>query len=132
MELMTAVQTVLRKYVDFSGRANRPEYWWWVLALVIATIVVAIVEGVILAPMLGFEVFASEAGQPLQLLLSLAAFLPSLAVAVRRLHDVDRSGWWYLIVLVPLVVFLVLLYWFVQPGTEGGNQFGPESDLTLS
>ena len=74
--------------------------------------------------MLGFEPFAEEAGQPLRMLAGLALFLPTLAVTVRRLHDIDRSGWWYLLSLIPIIGILVLLYWYIQPGTEGPNQFG--------
>ena len=55
---------------------------------------------------------------------SLVLLLPSLAVAVRRLHDIDRSGWWYLIIVIPIIGPLVLLYWYIQPGTDGSNQFG--------
>ena len=58
-------------------------------------------------------------------LFSLAMFLPSLAAGVRRLHDLDKSGWWYLLVLIPIIGALVLLYFFVQKGTAGANRFGP-------
>jgi len=124
MNIQTAVKTVLGKYATFTGRAARSEFWWYTLFLFSLSLVLAITEGAILAPMSGFEAFAPEAGQPLRLLMSLALFLPSLAVTVRRLHDTDRSGWWYLIVLVPIIGILVLLYWYIQPGTEGPNQFG--------
>ena len=124
MNMQTAVKTVLSKYATFSGRAARPEFWWYTLAVVILSIFLSIIEGAVLAPMLGFEPFAQEAGQPLRWLSSLILFLPSLAVAVRRLHDIDRSGWWYLIILVPIIGALVLLYWYIQRGTDGPNQFG--------
>ena len=124
MNMQTAVKTVLGKYATFSGRAPRSEFWWFTLAVIILSIIVSIIDGAVVAPMLGFEAFAEEAGEPLRVIESLALLLPSLAVAVRRLHDIDRSGWWYLIIIVPIIGPLVLLYWYIQPGTDGSNQFG--------
>jgi uncharacterized membrane protein YhaH (DUF805 family) len=123
-KMIEAVQTVLRKYAVFSGRASRSEYWWWILFVVIVSIVSQIIDGAVVAPALGFQAFEEGAGQPLSVLVSLALLLPGLGVAVRRLHDIDRSGWWFLLILVPIVGFLILLYWFVQPGTKGDNQYG--------
>ena len=125
MNMTTAVSTVLGKYATFEGRASRSEYWWFILACFLLAIVVGIIEGAVLAPMLGFEAFDPEAGSPMSMIVSLALFLPTLAVAIRRLHDLDRSGWWYLIGFVPVIGFFVLIYWYVQPGTAGDNQFGP-------
>jgi len=124
MNLKTSVTTVLGKYATFTGRATRSEYWWYILAFALLGAVLAVIEGSLIAPMLGFEPFAEEAGQPLRMLAGLALFLPTLTVTVRRLHDVDRSGWWYLLSLIPVIGILVLLYWYIQPGTEGPNQFG--------
>lgn len=124
MNMPDAVRTVLGKYVTFSGRASRPEFWWYYLFLFLLYFVAAAVEGYLLAPMLGLTPFAPESGQPVQVILSLALFLPTLAVAVRRLHDIDRSGWWYLVGLVPIIGTLVLLWWFTRPSSEGPNQFG--------
>ena len=124
MDMQTSVKTVLAKFATFDGRAPRSEYWWFILAFILLSLVLGIIEGAIIAPMLGFEAFADEAGQPLRVIISLIFLLPCLAVSVRRLHDIDRSGWWYFIVFVPLIGGLVLLYWFIQPGSEGSNQFG--------
>jgi uncharacterized membrane protein YhaH (DUF805 family) len=124
MNMQTAVKTVLSKYATFSGRAPRSEFWWFTLAVIILSIIVSIIDGAVVAPMLGFEAFAEEAGDPLRMIVSLALLLPSLAVAVRRLHDIDRSGWWYFIIVIPIIGPLVLLYWYIQPGTDGSNQFG--------
>ena len=124
MNMQTAVKTVLGKYATFSGRASRSEFWWFTLAVLILSIIVSIIDGAVVAPMLGFEAFADEAGEPLRVIESLVLLLPSLAVAVRRLHDIDRSGWWYLIIVIPIIGPLVLLYWYIQPGTDGSNQFG--------
>ena len=125
MNMPTAVTSVLGKYATFGGRASRSEYWWFILAFFLLAIVVSIFEGAVLAPMLGFEAFDPEAGSPMSMIVSLALFLPTLAVAIRRLHDLDRSGWWYLIGFVPLIGVFILIYWYVQPGTPDDNQYGP-------
>jgi uncharacterized membrane protein YhaH (DUF805 family) len=112
MDFATAVRTVvMQKYANFSGRAIRSEYWWFVLAYIVAYLVVAIVDYV-----LGVQLLTA--------ILSLALLIPSIAVGVRRLHDLDKSGWWLLLGLIPLVG-LILIYWFAQPGTPGPNRFGP-------
>lgn len=124
MTMAEAVKTVLGKYATFSGRAARPEYWWWVLATIILITVLSLIDGAIIAPMMGFEAFHKDAVEPLSGIGSLAILLPQLAVGVRRLHDIDRSGWWLLLGLIPIVGTLVLLYFLVQPGTVGSNRFG--------
>jgi len=124
MDMKTAVTTVLSKYATFQGRAARPEYWWWVLATLILFIALGLLDGVIFAPMMGYEAFSEDAGQPLSFFASLALLLPNLAVAVRRLHDTDRSGWWLLLGFIPLIGTLVLLFFMIQRGTDGANRFG--------
>lgn len=124
MDMKTAVWTVLGKYATFSGRAARPEYWWWVLATIILFVGLALVDGLVFAPMMGHEAFAEDAGEPLSTLASLALLLPNLAVGVRRLHDIDKSGWWLLLGFIPLLGTLVLIYFMVQPGTDSSNRFG--------
>jgi uncharacterized membrane protein YhaH (DUF805 family) len=104
----------LHKYVDFSGRAPRAEYWWFYLATTIGSIVASILDSI-----LGL-------GSILVILFVLAILLPSIAAGVRRLHDTDRSGWWLLIGLIPLIGIIVLLVFFVMPGTTGDNRFGPD------
>jgi uncharacterized membrane protein YhaH (DUF805 family) len=118
-----AVATCLAKYVTFQGRAHRPEYWWWmlfVILFVIAVWIIALILYVVLgagiAIIFGLVAFA-------------ATILPSLAVAVRRLHDVDRGGGWWFIQLVPVIGPYWFLYFMVQPGTvrdpsPGPNRFG--------
>ena len=128
MNMPTAVKTVLGKYATFSGRATRSEYWWWTLAVILLMLALGMIDGVVIAPLLGFEPGAEEAGQPLSTLTSLALLLPNIAVTVRRLHDKDKSGWWCLLALVPVIGILVLLFWYVQAGTPGDNRFGPEVD----
>ncbi|WP_375691471.1 DUF805 domain-containing protein [Pseudooceanicola sp. LIPI14-2-Ac024] len=128
MDFVTAVKMVLGKYATFSGRAKRPEFWWFVLFVILAGLVVGILD----AMLFGASDAASAAAgysvqsEPLSALFALAVFLPYLAVAVRRLHDIDKSGWWVLIGLIPLVGWIVLLIFYVRRGTEGDNRFGPE------
>lgn len=124
MSFTEAIRTVLSKYATFSGRAARPEYWWWVLFAFLVNVATSLIDGAVIAPALGFAYFAEEAGQPLTFLMVLALLLPNLAVGARRLHDMDRSGWWQLIALVPFIGVLVLIYWMVQRGTDGSNRFG--------
>lgn len=123
MNMIEAVKTVFTKFYTFSGRASRPEFWWYYLFLILLYIVAALLEGFVIHPLLGFEPFAPEGGQPIQVLLAISLFLPTLAVAIRRLHDIDRSGWWYLVGLVPIIGTLVLLWWFTRPSDEGPNRF---------
>ena len=102
---------VLKNYVTFTGRANRPEYWYFVLVNFIVAVLIGIVGVMVHLPVLS-DIY------------SLAVLLPSLAVGARRLHDTDRSGWWLLIGLVPLIGFIVLIVFFVQKGTEKEIRFG--------
>ena len=123
MNMMTAVQTVLAKYATFNGRATRPEYWWWILAMVILFTVLGLIDGAVIAPLLGFEAFDPEAAQPVSFVASLGLLLPNLAVSARRLHDTDRSAWWLLLGLVPVIGTLVLLFFYIQRGSDGPNRF---------
>lgn len=121
MGFQEAVRKCLSNYVNFTGRARRPEYWWFALFLFAGNIVFGIIDRTLFG--------TNELGDPngvLGVLFSLAMLLPAIAVAVRRLHDRDMSGWWYLLVLIPLVGWLILLFFFVQKGTDGPNRFGEE------
>ncbi len=111
-----AIATCFRKYVVFAGRARRPEYWYWVLFQVLVGIAGTILD---------LSLFQTAEGL-FNALTSLALFLPGLAVTVRRLHDIDRPGWWILISIVPLVGAIVLLIMTCTRGTAGPNRFGPE------
>jgi uncharacterized membrane protein YhaH (DUF805 family) len=113
-----AIATCFRKYVDFTGRATRPEYWFFVLFYTLVVIVLVTIDLIIFGPENGIL--------PLTWLAALVFFLPLLAVAVRRLHDQDRSGWMILLYFIPLagpIIFIVLM---CLRGTPGENRFGPE------
>ena len=109
----------LKKYATFSGRAQRAEYWYFVLFYILIFIGLSILDG-----MTGS--FSEAAGMGfLGGIFSLALLLPSIAVGVRRLHDTGRSGWWLLLALIPLIGAIVLLVFTVQDSTPGENQYGP-------
>jgi uncharacterized membrane protein YhaH (DUF805 family) len=108
----------LRKYATFTGRGPRAEYWWFFLFCTL--IQVPVMVGVTLAS-------GAHTGIRAGNVVSLAVFLPSLACSVRRLHDRDKSGWWLLIALIPLVGAIILLVWYCTRGTQGVNRFGPEN-----
>jgi len=110
LEYYTAV---LKNYAGFAGRARRAEYWMFALINAIISIVLAVVDMTV------------GLGGALQGLYGLAVLIPSLAVGVRRLHDTNRSGWWLLIVLIPVLGWIALLVFFVQDSDAGDNQYGP-------
>ncbi len=103
---------VLQNYAVFSGRARRKEYWMFVLFNMIVSIALAVIEGVIGGPGIAVIIY------------SLAVMIPSIAVAVRRLHDTSRSGWWIFITLIPLIGSIVILIFLVLDSAEGDNDYG--------
>ena len=111
-----SVRTVFKKYATFTGRARRPEYWWFVLFNFIGNFVLSIIDAM---------VFGSGDTGPLSGLFSLAILIPSIAVGARRLHDIGRSGWWLLIGLIPLLGWIILIIWLVKKGDEHPNEYGP-------
>ncbi|MXY98580.1 MAG: DUF805 domain-containing protein [Gemmatimonadetes bacterium] len=113
---------VLKKYAVFEGRARRKEYWMFFLfSVVIVTILTVIDEFMGLK----FELGGEDLGF-LSTLYYLGIAIPYLAVIVRRLHDTDRSGWWILISLIPLIGGIILLVFTIIEGTKGDNRFGPD------
>ncbi|HEX8973658.1 DUF805 domain-containing protein [Oryzihumus sp.] len=115
MSFADAFRTCMSKYATFSGRARRSEYWFFYLAFIL---VYGILFG--LASATGKPVLSVIAG-----LVVLAFVLPMIAATVRRLHDTGRSGWWYLIGLVPFVGGIVLLVFTCQDSVPGDNAWGP-------
>lgn len=115
---------VLKNYATFSGRARRKEYWFFVLFNLIVSIVLGFIDGIT-------GLFYPEAGIGLLGgIYSLAVLLPSLAVSVRRLHDTDRSGWWLLIVLVPLIGAIALIVFLALDSKPEKNEYGENPKLT--
>ena len=110
MDFVEATKTCLRKYATFGGRASRSEYWWFFLFGLLA------------------GTAASLFSEKLNALVSLLLLLPSTAVGARRLHDIGRTGWWLLLWLIPVVGWIPLLYWAVQPSGPA-NQYGGGPEL---
>jgi uncharacterized membrane protein YhaH (DUF805 family) len=109
MSYFDAVAAGFRNYFDFEGRATRPEFWWFVLFLFLLGLGTAVAD-------MSFGL-ASPDGMmagPINTIGSLVTFIPSLSIGARRLHDVGRSGWWQLIALTGIGIF-VLIYWWCQP-----------------
>lgn len=118
----TSVKRALSRYVDFAGRAPRAEFWWWILFTLLVQLATQTLDAAIFGT-------GPDAGQPISMLVSLGILLPNIAVAIRRLHDTGRTGWWLLIALVPVLGILVLIYFYIQPSEEGDNAYGPPDPL---
>lgn len=103
-----------KKYAVFSGRAGREEYWYFVLFNILANILLTIIAGVV----------SAEVGFGLLGLYALAVLIPGLAVSIRRLHDTNRSGWWLLVSLIPVIGPFVLLFFMLQGSQPDENQYG--------
>ena len=106
MNFGQAISTCFSKYATFSGRASRPEFWWFFLFQILVSVA------------------ASMLGDTVSGLVGLALLLPALAVGARRLHDIGKSGWWQLIMLT-VIGWLVLIYWWAQPARDAGNNDEP-------
>jgi uncharacterized membrane protein YhaH (DUF805 family) len=109
----------LKKYAVFSGRARRKEYWFFVLFSVIITLALSFFDSLV-----GLFDVASGIGL-LSGIYSLAVLIPSISVGVRRLHDTNRTGWWLLISLVPLLGIIILIVLMVLDSQSGDNEYGP-------
>jgi uncharacterized membrane protein YhaH (DUF805 family) len=117
---MTWFISAVKKYAVFRGRSRRKEYWYFVLVAVLASGLLRLVDTA-----LGLNFGDRSTYGALQSLWWLVLLIPSLAVAVRRLHDTDRSGWW-LINLVPVIGFIVFVVFAAQAGTPGPNRYGAD------
>jgi uncharacterized membrane protein YhaH (DUF805 family) len=116
MSFSEAVKDGFDHYVNFEGRASRSSFWWWVLFVIIVSIVANILDSAIDA-----TIFSVIAG--------LGLLLPGLSKAIRRLHDTGRTGWWVLIGLIPLIGFIVLLIFYLEKSEPTENQYGaPPAD----
>ena len=121
---MQWLKEVIAKYATFSGRARRREYWRFILYYLLTYLL-----------LLGVDVVTGTFNMETQLgflsgLFLLFMVIPAIAVAVRRLHDTERSGWGVLLALLPLIGQLVLLFFFIQEGDEGSNAYGPDPKST--
>ncbi|MFM5886317.1 MAG: DUF805 domain-containing protein [Novosphingobium sp.] len=125
-----SIKTCFAKFTTWQGRASRSEYWWFVLFAFLVQIAAMVLDS-ILGTAYSFTNPATGQSESLfygwfYLLAALVMFLPNLAVLVRRLHDTNRSGWWYWIALVPLIGIILLIVWLASRGTNGGNDYGSD------
>jgi uncharacterized membrane protein YhaH (DUF805 family) len=117
MSFAESIRSCLSQYVGFSGRARRSEYWWFALFNLLVSVVAGILDAL----------FGTDFGRGsgvIGVIASLALVLPTLAVAVRRLHDTSRTGWWILIGLIPIIGWIILIVFYVQD-SHADNQYGP-------
>ena len=113
MQLIEAWKlVVLQRFAKFDGRAGRSEFWWFVLANVVAYVVLGILTAV------------ADLFIVLYFLYAIAVIVPSIAVAIRRLHDTNKSGWFLLLGFIPFIGFIILLVFYIQEGTPGPNDYG--------
>lgn len=115
----SSISICFSKYARFSGRAPRAEYWWFVLFSALVGFVIGFMASIL----------HSHALHILICIFDLGILLPQLSVAVRRLHDTNRSGWWIWLGLIPIVGTIILFIWYATPGTPGQNQFGAENGI---
>lgn len=117
MNFIEAIGSGFKRYFDFKTRSSRSEYWWFWLFTFLAGFVFGFVDGVMgnINPATGLGTMG--------VLITLVTFIPSLMLSIRRLHDIGKSGWWNLLFLTIIGIF-VLLYWAVQPGSEEDNKYG--------
>jgi uncharacterized membrane protein YhaH (DUF805 family) len=128
MNFGDAIKSCLAQYTTFRGRAARSEFWFFFLFMILVYIIASIFDRV-LGTSFSFRNPATGLTQNMgygyiYTLAALALFLPNISVMVRRLHDTGHSGWWYWIILVPLVGAILLLVWFCSAGTASDNEYG--------
>lgn len=112
-----AIKMALQQnYCNFSGRSSRSEYWWYMLFYFIVSFIVSFIGNATGSQVLNYW---------LSLFVGLALFLPSLGLCVRRLHDINKSGWWVLLNLIPVVGWIILLIWVCKDSDPTDNQYGP-------
>ena len=117
MNFLAAVKSGFSNYITFSGRASRSEFWYYHLFFAIGNAV---------AIMLDMTFFPDKPYTPLGSIFYLVTLLPTVAVSVRRLHDTDRSGWWYWLHAILVIGTIVLIVWFCKAGTSGANRYGAD------
>ena len=113
------IDCITKKYACFSGRARRQEYWMFVLFNIIAGIIIGVIAGVLVGvtKVTAFAYLGSS--------YNLAVLIPGLAVFFRRLHDIGKSGWWWLLAFIPFIGWIVLLVFCCLDSQPGDNQYGP-------
>ncbi|MBY0520990.1 MAG: DUF805 domain-containing protein [Sphingomonas sp.] len=133
--MVEAIRLAFQNYVNFTGRARPSHFWWFALFTFLSVVVLSFVDAILglgtsrtysQSDGISYNYGFSNSGGVLTGLFALATFIPSLALGFRRLHDSDRSAWWLLIGLVPFFGSIVLLVFYILPGTVGPNRYGPD------
>ena len=117
MDFQTSIKTCFNKYADFSGRALRSELWWFVLFGFLGGIITTIIDIMILG-------YSIESYGPVNIIFTVVLILPGIAVTARRLHDINKSGWWQLIELTIIGILLIII-WNATEGEKKKNIYGP-------
>ena len=120
MSYMEAIKSGFSNYAKFNGRASRSEFWWFFLFYAVVIFIVNFIVDLTGLPII------------ISVLVWASFVLPMLGLYFRRLHDVDRSAWWILIALIPLIGSIVLIVFWATPGTEGDNRFGPPTTTAVN
>ena len=110
MDIMQSAKTVLNNYAQFDGRSGRAEFWWWALAYVVGALIVNFVASAIGLGILGMAYW-------------LALIVPSVAVSIRRFHDIGKEAWWAILLFIPLVNLVIALI-FLTKASDGPNKYG--------
>ena len=122
MGMSEAVRLFFARYFDFEGRSRRAEYWWAVLGLTLIIIAMCAIVGILAA----ISETLAFMGIGVIVLFQLGLIIPGISLVVRRMHDQNLSGLWYLVAFIPIIGGILLLYYMCIPGTKGPNRFGPD------
>ena len=117
MDFQTSIKTCFNKFAVFSGRASRSEFWFFVLFGFLGGVITSIIDVMILG-------YPYEENGPINLIFSVALIIPSISVAARRLHDINKSGWWQLL-WITIIGGILLIIWHATEGENKKNKFGP-------
>ena len=128
MGFTDAIRTCFQQYATFTGRSRRAEFWWWALF----TLIVSIAGGLIDQALFPDHFSTRNNTGPVGGLFGLIVLLPTLAVTARRLHDIDKSGWWQLLSFIPFVGWIIMVVWTVRDSEPGSNRFGPNPKVAPS
>ena len=130
MNFQNAIKTCIKKkYANFSGRASKSEFWFFLLFVLLGGVATTIIDIMMSSYSVSYFSFSnffltSYGWGPVNSIYQLLVILPSLAVSARRLHDTNRSGWWYLLIFLPIVGVIILIIWWATKGEKKKNKFG--------
>ena len=145
MNFKSAAISGLKNWLDFSGRASRSEYWWFFLFYILVVTAFWFVIGIALFSYYIIrikqgDVEGTSSGNWIYLfmvvtsiishLCAIAMIIPGLSVSIRRLHDLSKSGWWILVMPIPIIGWILWIIWFTTRGIDGPNRFGPDPLLS--